>query len=91
MSIINIKINDAEVKKQIQDQIQILLKESETELVFWNSNELMRRTGFSWNFIQEQFFFDPRFVKRKVGRNWIFPAKKTRDFLEMWLLEQPKQ
>lgn len=56
--------------------------------VFWDSKELKRQTCLSWNTIQDKFFFDPAFPKRKVGGKWLYPAKETAAFLEKWLAEQ---
>ncbi|MBB6632794.1 group-specific protein [Cohnella thailandensis] len=85
---IAIQIDEAEVKQLARQRIAELVTEVDAELVFWDATELKRRTCMSWNFIQEQFFFDPRFPKSKIGSKWYFPARETRKFLEMWLDEQ---
>lgn len=85
---IDVKINEVEVKQLCREKISELIKEVDAEYVFWDAKELRRRTCMSWNFIQEQFFFDQRFPKRKVGNKWYFPARQTREFLERWLDEQ---
>ncbi|GED68986.1 hypothetical protein BRE01_26880 [Brevibacillus reuszeri] len=85
---IDVKINEAGVKQLCREKISELIKEVDAEYVYWDAKELRRRTCMSWNFIQEQFFFDKRFPKRKVGSKWYFPAKQTRAFLEKWLDEQ---
>lgn len=85
---IAVQIDEVEVKRLCRDRISELIKEVDGELVFWDANELKRRTCMSWNFIQEQFFFDSRFPKYKIGVKWYFPARETRLFLEQWLSEQ---
>lgn len=87
-SLLTININEPEIRELCKQKIEELIKQADTELVFWDSKELKRRTCMSWNFIQEQFFFDPRFPKRKVGNKWYFPVRETRKFLEQWLAEQ---
>lgn len=87
---ISVQIDEAKVLEIARERIAELIKEADTELVFWDSRELMKRTQMSWNFIQEQFFHDPRFPKRKVGTKWFFPARETRKFLEKWIDEQPR-
>ncbi|WP_429373779.1 group-specific protein [Paenibacillus sp. DS2015] len=72
-----------------RERINTLIKEVDAEYVFWDSKELMKRTCMSWNTIQNTFFFDPRFIKHKVGTKWYFPVRETREFLEKWLREQP--
>lgn len=85
---IAVQIDEVEARRMCKEHIAELIKEMDAEFVFWDATELKRRTCMSWNFIQEQFFFDPRFPKRKVGSKWYFPARQTRDFLELWLSEQ---
>lgn len=87
---LTVNIDEAEVRQICRQRISELIKEVDAEYVFWDTAELKKRTCLSWNTIQDQFFFDPRFPKRKVGSKWVFPARETRAFLEQWLQEQPK-
>jgi hypothetical protein len=89
-SLLRINVDENEVREMLNQKISELVKEAEVEYVFWDSKELMKRTCLSWNTIQEYFFFEPRFPKRKVGSKWLFPARETRKFLEQWLNELPK-
>lgn len=86
---IDIAVDTEEVKRMCREKIDELIKEVEGEYVYWDSAELQRRTCMSWNFIQDTFFFDPRFPKRKVKSKWLFPVRETKKFLESWLMEQP--
>ena len=85
---ISVKVDDREVKQVLREEVQARIKEADMDLVFWDRNELERRTCMSWNNMQEKFFFDPRFPKHKVGGKWFFPAEKTKAFLLQWLEEQ---
>jgi len=87
--ILNVSVNDTVVRELLKEKIDEALKRADSELVFWDRKEMMRRTCMCWNTIQKTFFHDPRFPKWKVGRKWYFPARKTREFLEQWLREQP--
>lgn len=86
---ISVQVDEEQVVALAREKISEFVKQVDAEYVFWDRNELVKRTCMSWNFIQDQFFFDPRFPKRKVGSKWYFPAKETRSFLETWLSEQP--
>ncbi|MGG4397211.1 group-specific protein [Paenibacillus thiaminolyticus] len=88
-ALVSVDLNQTEIRAMLQQKIESLLKEVDTDYVYWDSAELQRRTCMSWNFIQDTFFFDPRFPKRKVRTKWLFPVKETRRFLEQWLMEQP--
>jgi phage pi2 protein 07 len=90
LSLVQVNVDQNEVMKLCREKISELVKEVDAEYIFWDTAELKRRTCMSWNTIQETFFFDPRFIKRKVGSKWYFPARETRGFLEQWLNEQPK-
>lgn len=87
-SIVQVQLDEQQMRQLCKEQIRHLLKDYDAEMVFWDAAELQRRTQMSWNTIQDRFFFDPRFPKRKLGGKWYFPARKARDFLEMWLDEQ---
>lgn len=88
---LTVNVDENEVRDLVKQKITELVKEVDADLVFWDTAELKRRTCLSWNTIQDQFFFDPRFPKYKVGSKWMFPAKETREFLLKWLSEQPKR
>jgi len=88
---LTVQIDEAQVREEIRRRIAELVKEVDAEYVFWDAKELMRRTCMSWNFIQQQFFFDQRFPKAKIGSKWYFPARETREFLERWLREQMRR
>lgn len=87
---LDIQINEYEFKKLYLEKIEEKIKEVDTELVFWDVNELIRRTGMCWNTIQKEFFFDSRFKKYKVGTKWRFPGEESKKFLLQWLSEQPR-
>ncbi|MEC0090618.1 group-specific protein [Paenibacillus macquariensis] len=86
--LITVTIDQEEVLKICRERINTLIKEVEAEYIFWDAKELKKRTCMSWNTIQNTFFFDPRFVKHKVGSKWYFPVQETREFLAQWLREQ---
>lgn len=87
---ISVEIDEVQIMRLARERIEETLKKVDSELVFWDAQELKNRTCMSWNFIQDQFFHDPRFPKRKIGTKWYFPAREARAFLETWLAEQSK-
>lgn len=86
--VIQIQVDEKQVKQLYLEKIEELIKGVDREKVFWDSAELKRRTCMSWNTIQDTFFHDPRFKKVKIGGKWYFPAEETRKFLLLWLEEQ---
>ena len=87
---LDIKINEHEVRKLYLEKLDEKIKKVDVELVFWDRKELMRRTGMSWGAIQAEFFFNPEFKKFKVGTKWRFPGEESKAFLLQWLSEQPR-
>lgn len=85
---VSVNVDENEIRELCKQRISELVQKVDAEYVFWDANELKRRTCMSWTFIQDQFFFDPRFPKHKIGGKWLFPAEETRSFLEQWLREQ---
>ncbi|UOQ93383.1 group-specific protein [Halobacillus shinanisalinarum] len=85
---LDIQINEQQAKAMLVQKIEETIKNFDAEMVYWDSNELKRRTCMSWGTIQDTFFFDERFPKVKLGGKWYYPAKETKDFLLMWLEER---
>lgn len=82
---IKVSVDESEVKEMTREEIKRIVNQMETELVFWDTKELSKRTCMSFNFIKEQFFYDKDFPKFKVGSKWFFPANETKEFLLQWL------
>lgn len=87
---LNIQIDEDVARQLYLEKIEEKLKEIDKERLFWDTNELKKQTCLSWNTIQKEFFFDPRFPKYKIGGKWMFPAQETKDFLLKWISEQPR-
>ncbi|MFJ7680362.1 group-specific protein [Peribacillus sp. NPDC097198] len=84
---INISVDENEVRRLYLEELKEHIKKVDAELIFWDTKELTKRTCMSLSTVQKEFFYDPRFPKRKVGGKWYFPVDKTKEFLLMWLDE----
>lgn len=85
---IKIQIDNNRVQELLKEAIEEKINEHSNVLLFWDSNELKRRTCMSWSSIQANFFHDPNFPKAKIGGKWYYPAKETEEFLLKWLKER---
>jgi len=85
---LQILVDEVEIKRLYMARIDRKVEEIDAEKVYWDSNELKRRTCMSWNTIQENFFHDKNFPKAKVGGKWYYPAKETELFLRNWISER---
>ncbi|WP_182103174.1 group-specific protein [Niallia taxi] len=85
---LTINLDEKEVKKIYLEEIKKHLDKMETETLFWDTTDLIKQTRLSWGTIQKEFLYDPRFPKAKLGRKWLFPAEKAKEFLLIWLEEK---
>jgi len=85
---ISVNVDEKILDSIIREELNCRLKKLEHRHTFWDMNELVRQTNMSEPFIKEQFFYDGRFPKFKVGRKWLFPAKEAEAFLLMWIKEK---
>lgn len=84
----DVQIDETEVREILIKKIDEVVKKKESELVYWDTAELKRRTCMSWNTIKEHFFYDERCPKVKIGGKYYFPADMMKKFLLEWLEEQ---
>ncbi|SNT42559.1 hypothetical protein SAMN05444672_12260 [Bacillus sp. OK838] len=85
---LHIKLDENVLDLRFKEEMKKRLDEIEHRQTFWDMKELVRQTNMSENFIKDQFFYDTRFPKVRVGRKWVMPAKATEEFLLIWLSEQ---
>ena len=86
---LSVQFDNQLIEETIKEEIKQRLASIQINQVFWDMKTLCKVTCMSDNFIKEQFFFDKRFPKRRVGKKWLFPAKETEEFLLTWLNEKP--
>lgn len=77
---IEIKVDSKRLEELYMQEIKQRLYQLDNKTLFWDRKELVKQTKMSWNTIQERFFFHPEFPKFKIGRKWIFPARKVEAF-----------
>lgn len=85
---IQVQVDEDEIKKLYQEAINRRINELEKELVYWDTKELRRRTCMSWNTILNTFFWEDDFLKIKIGGKWYFPAQQAEEFLVNWIKEK---
>lgn len=85
---IEVKVDPDHIDQLAREQIEEHIKNIDAEMVYWDTNELKRRTCMSWQSIQLSFFHHPEFPKFKIGQKWYFPAAEARSFLLKWIREQ---
>jgi phage pi2 protein 07 len=87
---IQVQLDEIQVEKLMQQELQKKLQQLESRYTYWSMEELCKQTSMSINNIKEKFFYDPRFPKYKVGGKWYMPAQECESFLLQWIKEQPR-
>ncbi|WP_337017319.1 group-specific protein [Oceanobacillus massiliensis] len=85
---VEIKLDENEIRKMYQEEVEKHLNKLDNELVFWDTVTLCKKTNLSFNTIKDLFFYDPNFPKHKVGNKWLYPADKAKKFLLEWIEKQ---
>lgn len=85
---ITFELDKSAAMKLYREKLEQAFKDFDVESVFWDTNELVKRTCMSFDTIQKTFFYHSQFPKFKIGGKWYYPARKTREFLEEWILDQ---
>lgn len=87
---ITVQIDEDYMDLIVRTELKNKLEELTHRHTFWDIKELCRQTNMSEGFIKQQFFYDERFPKRRVGKKWLMPAAETEAFLLAWLKEQAR-
>ncbi len=62
---ISVQVDEKEVRNLYLAKVEEVVKEIDAELVYWDANELKRRTCMGWNTIQKTFFLTLDFQNTK--------------------------
>ena len=85
---LDIKIDERKIEELFLEELRKRLDQIEHRKIFWDMKELCRQTSMSRSTIRENFFYDKRFSKYKIGGKWYFLALEAEKFLHMWIKEQ---
>lgn len=84
-----VQIDEQHVDEILRTEIQKRLNEVQVRYTFWDMKDLCEQTRLSVNTIKDEFFYDQRFPKFKIGKKWLFPAEEAKNFLLQWSKEKP--
>lgn len=77
---ISVQVDEKEVRKIYLEKVEEKVRTVDAELVFWDTNELKRRTCMSWNTIQKEFSLIQGSQNLKLVQNGTFHLKKLKSF-----------
>lgn len=87
-NLLNISINEIQIEEIVRDVANRKMDDLD-DAVFWKKKDLQRKLGMSDKTVQ-QFLDDPNFPKFKSDRDWRFPVKEVREYMDEWWRNQPK-
>ncbi|MCB5238901.1 DNA-binding protein [Niallia circulans] len=88
---IEIKVDEEELKALYIDEIQKRLDEIELESLFMDSKQLCAVLSMSWPTVEKLFLVDPNFPSIRVGKKWLFHRKQVQEYVDRWYIETRKK
>ncbi|WP_110926840.1 helix-turn-helix domain-containing protein [Bacillus massiliglaciei] len=85
---IDIKVNQEELKALYLDEIQKRLDQIELEALLMDTKQLCKMLSLSWPTVQKLFISDPNFPKFRVGAKWLFHRKQVEAYIDRWSSEK---
>lgn len=88
---IYVELDEKELQKKIELIIASKVDEVIEDKLLWTVKNLAHQLSIGETKLRETVLLDPRLPKFKIGANWRFPVKQTKEFIEIWALEQIEQ
>lgn len=85
---IEIKINEEELKSLYLAELNKRLDKIEQEAYLMNSKQLCKMLSLSWPTIEKIFISDPDFPSMRVGSKWVFHRKRIESYIDNWSWKQ---
>lgn len=81
---INIEVNQEQLKQLYLQKIDERLEELDQEVFFMNSKQMLKVVNLSWNTFNEVFLGDPKFpvVRLGNGKKFLYPRKEVFAYLD---------
>jgi excisionase family DNA binding protein len=87
-NMIEIKLDDEEVKALFLAEVKLRLDKIELEALLMNSKQLCKYLSLSWPTIEKVFLSDPNFPRIRIGSKWLFPRKEVERYIDIWTIEK---
>lgn len=79
---IDININQDELKELTREALREKLSEIESDIFFLNSKQLQKFVCMSWNSIVTHLLSDEAFPAIRLGNRWLFPRKEVELYMQ---------
>lgn len=81
---IDIKVNQTELKALYMAEIQKRLDQIELESLLMDSRQLCKMLSLSWPTVEKEFLRDPNFPKIRIGKKWLFNRNEVQKYIDQW-------
>lgn len=87
---LSFQIDDTKAEEIYREMVAKKIEEIHSEKIFWKRKELVEYSNMSWSTIREKILYDDNFPKFKTDRDWRFPVKECKAYLENWWKTQER-
>jgi predicted DNA-binding transcriptional regulator AlpA len=90
-SMIQITLNEEELKAMYLAEVHKKLEEFEAELILLDSKQLCKMLSLSWPTVQQTFLADPDFPQMRIGTKWVFNKREIQEYIDTWSVKYRKR
>lgn len=87
MKVIELKVNEEELKALYLDEVQKRLDKIELQTLLMDSKQLCKMLSLSWPTIERLFLGDPHFPSIRIGSKWLFNRKEVEAYIDCWSVQ----
>jgi len=73
-------LNEERAEQIFREMVAEHIKNLDDEPVLWNVQQLVDKTGFCYNTLDNYVFHDPEFPQRWAGNRRAFPVQAVKDY-----------
>ncbi|MGD6845208.1 helix-turn-helix domain-containing protein [Bacillus infantis] len=88
---IDIKVNEEELKALYQEEIRKSIEKIQFESMLMDSKQLCKMLSLSWPTVEKEFLKDPNFPKIRLGAKWLFHRGEVQRYIDQWSIEIRKK
>ena len=88
MKMVEIKLDDDELKELYLAEVQKRLDEIQLQSFLMDTKQLCKMLSLSWPTVEKLFIRDPNFPKMRIGSKWLFNRKEVEAYIDHWSIGQ---
>lgn len=84
---IQVQINEEELKEIYLQKLDECLKKIESEVFFFDSKALCKFVGMSWTSVNAHLMSDPDFPVIRLGSKFLYPRQEVENYMKNFYWE----